>query len=92
MEQTSGWHQALASPVVRCGANQTPLTAIGNQAVMCLADDRKGIPRAMVAGRVRDQVFTITIHSTLKNDPLLTKQALQSAMRLAAEQVSGNLF
>jgi len=45
-----------------------------------------------VVGRVRDQIFTITISTTLKNDPILTRDALKARIYTAAEQVAGNLF
>ena len=45
-----------------------------------------------LVGRVRDQVFTITISTTLKNDPILTRDEIKSRIYTAAEQVSGNLF
>jgi hypothetical protein len=68
------------------------LRAIGNEALSCAADDRKGGIGERVVGRVRDQVFTITISSTLKNDPGLNRDVLRSKIYTAAEQVSGNLF
>jgi hypothetical protein len=37
-------------------------------------------------------VFTIAISSTLKNDPILTREALKTRIYTAAEQVAGNLF
>jgi hypothetical protein len=37
-------------------------------------------------------VFTITIASSLKNDPQLTRDVLKSKIYTAAEQVAGNLF
>ena len=75
-----------------CGADVSPLKAIGNEATACAADDRKGVMGERVVGRVRDQVFTIAISSTLKNDPILTREALKTRIYTAAEQVAGNLF
>ncbi len=92
VEQAASPHLLLVSLEARCGANGTSLSAIGNEAMMCAVDDRKGAQEEMVAGRVRDQVFTISIRTTMKNDPLFNKESLQAVMRLAAEQVSGNLF
>jgi len=70
----------------------TALKAIGNEAVECAADDRRGGMGQRAVSRVRDQVFTITISSSLKDDPELTRDALQSKIGVAAEQVAGNLF
>jgi len=75
-----------------CGGNPTPLKAIGNEAASCALSDRKIAVGKQVIGRVRDQVFIITIASTLKNDPVLQGDALDSKIYTAAEQVAGNLF
>jgi hypothetical protein len=92
VEQSANPHPLLVSLQARCGANGMALSAIGNEAMMCAVDDRKGAQEELVAGRVRDQVFTISMRTTMKNDPLFNKESLQPVMRLAAEQVSGNLF
>jgi hypothetical protein len=68
------------------------LRAIGNEALICAADEDKKRMGERVVGRVRDQVFTITISTSLKNDPVLTSDELRSRIYTAAEQVSGNLF
>jgi len=75
-----------------CGADVAPLTAIGNEALVCAANDRTVGSGERVVGRVRDQVFTITIASTLKDDRLLSRKELRSRIYTAAEQVAGNLF
>jgi hypothetical protein len=85
-------HARLGVLAQSCGADTAPLKAIGNEALMCAADDRKAGLGERVVGRVRDQVFTITIASTLKNDPILNRDALKSRAYTAAEQVAGNLF
>ncbi|MGA3344672.1 MAG: hypothetical protein ABSC76_07310 [Terracidiphilus sp.] len=38
-----------------------------------------------VVGRVRDQIFTITIDATLKGDPILTCDELKSRIYTADE-------
>lgn len=75
-----------------CGPDVSPIKAIGNEAMVCSADDRKGGVGERVVGRVRDQVFTITIASTLKVDRILNREALKVRIYTAAEQVAGNLF
>jgi hypothetical protein len=86
-------HARVASIAQGCGADAGPLKAIGNEALVCAADDRKAGIGERVVGRVRDQVFTITIGSTLKNDPILfSRDVLKSRIYTAAEQVAGNLF
>jgi hypothetical protein len=85
-------HARMSEVAQACGAGAAALKAIGNEALVCPADDRKGGLGERVVGRVRDQVFTIAIGSTLKDDPTLTREALKAKIALAAEQVAGNLF
>jgi hypothetical protein len=85
-------HARLEAVAQICGADLEPIEAIGNEAMVCSADDRKVGPGERVVGRVRDQVFTITISTTLKNDTILTRDALKTRIYTAAEQVAGNLF
>ena len=85
-------HQRMSAVAQVCGADAAPIKAIGNEALVCTADDRKGGVGERVVGRVRDQVFTITIASTLKSDPILNRDALKARIYTAAEQVAGNLF
>jgi hypothetical protein len=89
---TPDFDAGFRSAAQSCGSDAAPIQAIGNQAIVCAADDRKGGIGQRVVGRVRDQVFTITISSTLKNDPSLTRDTLKARIYTAAEQVSGNLF
>jgi hypothetical protein len=85
-------HARLGAIAQICGADAVPLRAIGNEALICAADERKDQLGERVVGRVRDQVFTISIYTTLKNDPILTRYELKSRICTAAEQISGNLF
>jgi hypothetical protein len=85
-------HVRMASIAQACGAGAAPLNAIGNEAVYCAADLRRGELGERAIGRVRDQVFTIDMNSTLKDDPILTREALKTRIYTAAEQVAGNLF
>jgi hypothetical protein len=92
VEQTPDFLARLESEYKVCGTDPAPLPAIGNEARICNADDGKKVFAERVVGRVRDQVFTITIGSTLKRDSILTREALRTRVSTAAEQVSGNLF
>jgi hypothetical protein len=85
-------HARMGAVAQVCGADAAPLRAIGNEAIVCAADESKKRMGERVVGRVRDQVFTITISTTLKDDPILTREALRSRIYTAAEQVAGNLF
>lgn len=82
----------LTAVVQSCGADAAPLKAIGNSATVCSADERKGPLGERVVGRVRDQVFTITLKTTLKGDPTMTRDMLKAHIYTAAEQIAGNLF
>ena len=75
-----------------CRSTAAPLKAIGNEAATCAIDRGKAVMGERVLGRVRDQVFTITISTSMKEDPVLTPAALKMKISLAAEQISGNLF
>jgi len=92
VEVAADAHARLTAIAQSCGAHATQLKAIGNEALVCAVDDRKGGAGERVVGRIRDQVFTITIGSSLKNDPLLTRDVIKSTIYTAAEQVAGNLF
>jgi hypothetical protein len=92
VEQTPDFLARLESEYKECGTEPSPLTAIGNEARICDADDRQKLFAERVVGRVRDQVFTITISSTIKHDSILNRDALKTRIYTAAEQVAGNLF
>jgi hypothetical protein len=92
VEQTPDFLARLESEYKACGTDPAPMTAIGNEARICNADDRKKLFAERVVGRVRDQVFTVTVSSTLKRDSTLTRDALKARVSTAAEQVSGSLF
>jgi hypothetical protein len=85
-------HARLGEIAKACGTGAAPLKAIGNEALVCTADEGKNRMGERAIGRVRDQVFTITISTTLKDDRILTRDALKTRIYTAAEQVSGNLF
>jgi len=85
-------HAQLNAISQSCGPDVVPVKAIGNEAMVCAADGRKGSTAERIVGRVRDQVFTILIGTTLKNDPILDRYTLKTNVLTAAEQVSGNLF
>jgi hypothetical protein len=85
-------HVRLGEVAQICGVDAAPLKAVGNEALSCSASDRKIGQGERIIGRVRDQVFTIVLNTTLKDDPILTRDALKMRVGTAAEQVTGNLF
>jgi len=92
VEITSVAHTRLIAIAQSCCSDAQQLKAVGNEALICEEDDREPGISEWVVGRVRDQVFTIRIKSSLKNDPLMTRGILKSKIYTAAEQVAGNLF
>lgn len=77
--------------LAQCGAKPTPLSTIGNEAVRCDAQ-RKGQFTTSVVGRVRDQVFIVSLGSSLQSDPSMPEESRREKVTLVAEQVAGILF
>jgi hypothetical protein len=91
MEQVQDPSQAMTGYKARCSGASSPLQAIGNEAVTCDADT-KGQDGEQVIGRVRNQIFTVTITTSTRNDPSMSRDALKEKARDIAEQVAGALF
>lgn len=85
-------HEHLATMEQTCGAHAEALQAIGNEAVFCSTKTPDASATELALGRVRDQVFTITLATSLKGDRELTTDVLKAHLYTAAEQVAGNLF
>jgi hypothetical protein len=92
MEVSPDAHTKLAGMMQACGASSQLLQAIGNEAAVCAMDSHKKSVSERVVGRVRNQIFTITIHTTIADDPVLNASALMTRIYTASEQVAGNLF
>lgn len=92
VEMAPDTHDHWQAALQLCGKNAAPLQAIGNEASMCLLDNHGAGLAELVVGRVRDQLFTITMSTTLKDDLILTKMSLKEKIYTASEQVAGNLF
>lgn len=75
-----------------CITASEPLRAIGNEAISCSWDERRKLYAERVIGRVRNQVFTITLSTTRKDDSTLPREVQKTRILIAAEQVSGNLY
>jgi hypothetical protein len=89
-EQVQDASQVMTSAKAHCSSEASPLQGVGNEAVMC-STDGKG-QGEQVIGRVRDQVFTVTITTTARNDPSMSRDELKDKTRNIAEQVAGALF
>jgi hypothetical protein len=92
MEQVQDPNQAMTAYKARCSGAASPLQAIGNEAVTCAADIKGHSDGEQVIGRVRDQVFTVTITTSARSDPSMSRDALIEKTRNIAEQVAGALF
>jgi hypothetical protein len=92
VQVTPDTHLHYETAAQACLKTASPLEAIGNEATMCTLDNRSTGLTQLVVGRVRDQLFTITFNTTLKDDPILTRMSLKERAYTAAEQVAGNLF
>lgn len=85
-------HRKLDGMMHECGASGQLLQAIGNEAAVCAMDAKKKSVSERVVGRVRDQIFTITINSAVKDDMVLNTETMMTKIYTASEQVAGNLF
>ncbi len=85
-------HARLEVATQACGKNAAPIQAIGNEASLCALETHNAGLSELVVGRVRDQLFTITLSTTAKDDLILTRMSLKEKAYTASEQVAGNLF
>ncbi len=91
-EEVQDPKQAMTRYKARCSGKVLPLRAIGNEAVMCAAAIQGQAETEQVIGRVRDQIFTVAITTSVRNDPSMSGDALKEKTRNVAEQVAGALF
>jgi hypothetical protein len=84
--------QAMTAYKARCGSAATPLRGIGNEAVICAVESKGKSHGQQVIGIVRDQIFTVTVITNAKNDPVMPQDALEEKSRNISEQVAGALF
>jgi hypothetical protein len=92
MDKVQAPSQAMASYKAHCSGEPSPLRAIGNEAVMCAADIKGQVEGEQIIGRVRDQVFTVTITTSARKDPFMSRDDLKEKTRNIAEQVAGAMF
>jgi len=78
-----------------CGPDASRLTAIGNSAVLCSAQNANGRNVQTVSGRVRDAWFHVAIVRSAKEQnraPKASDASHSSPIQFLAEQVAGNLY
>ena len=92
VEEVKDPQQAMTAYKARCSSGVTPLRAIGNEAVTCAVDSKGQSYGQQVIGVVRDQIFTVTVITSAKNDPVMPQEVLEEKSRNISEQVAGALF
>lgn len=92
VETTPNAATRLSSMAKVCGQPVEAIAAIGNEAFICAMEHNKEAVVQSVIGRVRDQVFTVSISTSGKDESVVWMADLRTRLAIAAEQVSGNLF
>src|SRR5580698_2232041 len=77
VDEVEDVQQAMSAYKARCGSSVTPLRAIGNEAVTCTVDSKGKSYGQQVIGIVRDQIFTVTLITNAKKDPVMPREALE---------------
>ena len=77
IEQVQDPKQAMTSYKARCSGEASPLRAIGNEAVMCTVDIKGQAEGEQVIGRVRDQMFTVALTTSVRNDPSMSGDVIK---------------
>jgi hypothetical protein len=92
VEEVKDAQQAMSAYKARCGSHVTALRGIGNEAVTCAVESKGKSYGQQVIGVVRDQIFTVTVTTSAKKDPVMPREALEERSRNISEQVAGALF
>lgn len=92
MEVTPDAQTRVNSMAKGCAQTSEVLPAIGNEAHVCAAEHSKEAVAQRVIGRVRDQVFNISIGTSGKGESAVWMANMKTRIAITAEQVSGNLF
>lgn len=92
VEQAEDKKSSVKAPQMTCHSGGTPLPSIGNDAILCDPKKRGRLYEEQIIGGVRDFIFTIQITMPVENNSLSTRTMLEEKVKLAAEQVAGNLF
>ena len=78
----------FASYLAHCGANATPLKAIGTAAFACTPGVKGRQIEQQIVGNVRDRVFVVRLSTKDRS----SGNMLEEHLRQAADIVAGNLF
>jgi hypothetical protein len=82
----------VSSMAKLCGQPAEAIASIGNEAFICTTERNREAVVQSVIGRVRDQVFSISISTSVKGESVVWMADLRTRISIASEQVSGNLF
>lgn len=74
-----------------CTSSGMPLKGVGNEAIQCASDVKKANGE-LVVGRVRDNIFAVTVSARAGDNPAVTKDDLEDKAQEIAKQVAGILF
>jgi hypothetical protein len=75
----------------QCASAAVPLKGIGNEAAMCEVKMGSSYVEQVV-GRVRDQMFVVTLGVPMSPDPSANEEMLKQRVARVSEQVAGSLF
>ena len=78
--------------LAQCQPKNTPLRAIGNEAVICSVQNNGYGYGELVVGRVRDHAFEVRLSSSVRHDPSMTQDTRRDKAQFVAEQVAGILY
>lgn len=84
-------HSRVQALLQSCNTDSAPVPYVGNEAGFCTftAPKERG---QRIFGRVRDQLFSISIGTTSKEDYQTHSDMLRLHLYSAADLISGNLF
>ena len=74
-----------------CTSSAAPLKAIGNEAILCISNT-KASSGQLIVGRVRNNVFAVTISTGTGNISKVIQDTLAQRAEEIARQVAGSLF
>ena len=74
-----------------CTSSEAPLKAIGNEAILCISNTKTSRGQ-LIVGRVRNNVFTVTVSTSTGNISKVTQDTLAQRAEEVARQVAGSLF
>lgn len=92
VEQKEDAAQAFSMKKAQCGSDMKSLPSLGNEAILCAANEADHICAEQIIGRVRDQIFTVILTANVEGGQATPREAFKQSVRTIAEQVSGNLF